>query len=224
MKRFLFFLTGFLFWASSVCAQQTSWDSTYRPSGYALRTAQFSEFAHSKKDIIFLGNSITAGVDWAELLQNSRAKNRGISGDITFGVLERLHEVVAGKPKKVFILIGINDISRNIPVSVILGNYKRMIAQIKAGSPSTKIYFQTVLPVNSNIPPKKNHYGKDEQIDAVNKGLKELCNIEKVGCIDIHPYFVKDGKLNEEYTYDGLHLNIKGYKLWASILKKGKYL
>jgi len=62
--------------------QQANWDSTYRPDGYDLRLAQFSMFPHSKKDIIFLGNSITAGVEWQELLGNPHVRNRGISGDI----------------------------------------------------------------------------------------------------------------------------------------------
>lgn len=205
-------------------AQQTTWDSTYRPGSYPLRVAQFNAFPNSAKDIIFLGNSITAGIDWEELFQNPDCKNRGISGDITFGVLERLKEVTEGKPQKVFILIGTNDISRNVPDEVILDNYKRIIRQIKKESPATKIYFQTVLPVNADIPPKKSHYGKDAHIIAVNEGLKQLGKAEGITVIDLYPHFLKDGRLNKELTYDGLHLNINGYKLWAIILKEGKYL
>ncbi|AHF16152.1 GDSL-type esterase/lipase family protein [Niabella soli] len=205
-------------------AQSPAWDSTYRPGSYKLRVDQFNAFPNSSKDIIFLGNSITAGIDWEELFQNPECKNRGISGDITFGVLERLHEVTEGKPQKVFILIGTNDISRNVPDAVILNNYKRIIRQIKKESPATKIYFQTVLPVNADIPPKKGHYGKDEHIAAVNEGLKKLGKDEAITVIDLHPHFLKDGKLNKDLTYDGLHLNINGYKLWSKILKDGKYL
>ena len=99
----------------------------------------------------FLGNSITAGVDWMELLGRADVRNRGISGDISFGVLERLHEVTEGKPARVFILIGINDISRNIPDSVIIDNYRRMIRIIRQASPATKIFFQTLMPVNNQF-------------------------------------------------------------------------
>ena len=65
----------------------------YRPGAYALKTGQFRSYPNSRKDIIFLGNSITAGTDWSELLGNPHARNRGISGDITFGILGRLDEV-----------------------------------------------------------------------------------------------------------------------------------
>lgn len=224
MKKY--FICAFLFLATGLClkAQSPAWDSTYRPGSYRLRVDQFKAFSNSPKDIVFLGNSITAGIDWEELLQNTHAKNRGISGDITFGVLERLQEVTEGKPRKVFILIGTNDIARNVPDAVILDNYKRIIRQIKRESPVTKIYFQTVLPVNSDVPPKKNHYGKDEHIAAVNEGLKKLGKEEGITVVDLHPFFLKDGKLDKTLTYDGLHLNINGYKRWAKILNDGKYL
>ncbi len=177
------------------------------------------------KDIIFLGNSLTHYIDWAELLGEPNARNRGISGDITFGVLERLDEVIEGKPAKVFILIGINDIARSIPDSVILSNYGRIISRIKAGSPKTKIYFQTLLPVNNEVGSPKGHYNKDEHIAAVNEGLKALAAREKITLIDLHPHFLDaNKKLEKRLTYDGLHLNAEGYNVWANVLKKGKYL
>lgn len=200
-------------------AQKEKWDSTYRPGNYAQRVANFRSYPNSKNDIIFLGNSITDYTDWNELLQLPEARNRGISGDITFGVLERLDEVYEGKPAKVFILIGINDISRNIPDSVILDNYKKIIQRIKTNSKKTKIYFNTLLPVNNTFGDRA-HFNKDEHIAAVNEGLKKLCAEEKITLIDIHPHFEDDNKrLDKTTTYDGLHLNAEGYKKWAFILQ-----
>ena len=205
-------------------SQAKTWDSTYKPGSWDLRVQQFRNYPDSKKDIIFLGNSITAGVDWNELLQNVNVRNRGISGDITFGLLNRLDEVTKGKPARIFILIGINDISRNIPDSVILMNYQRMIDRIQLESPSTKIFLQTILPVNNDFPVKA-QFNKDEHILYVNQELKKLAEKEKVRVIDLYKEFLgADNKLDKKYTYDGLHLNAEGYKHWAEILKKGKYL
>ena len=148
MKR-LFLLFASIFISFVVLAQEIKWDSTVRPGNFKGKVDQFKSFPNSTKDIIFLGNSITAGVEWRELLGNDNIKNRGISADITYGVLERLSEVTEGKPAKVFILIGINDVSRNYPDSVILRNYRTIIRRIKAESPSTKIYFHTLLPTNN---------------------------------------------------------------------------
>ncbi len=209
---------------NSSFAQTAKWDSTYRPGNYKAQVAKFQADTKSKKDIVFLGNSITAGTDWAKLLNLSVAKNRGISGDITFGVLERLDDVIAGKPAKVFILIGINDISRNIPDSIILRNYKNMISRIRAGSKKTKIYFYTLLPVNSSFGKFKNHYRKDEHILWLNDEIRKLAG-RKVTIIDLYPKFLDENNhLKANLTKDGLHLIAEGYKLWAEILKSGRYL
>lgn len=200
---------------------QTRWDSTYRPGLYEFEEQLYESYPHAKTDIVFLGNSLTDRVDWNELLGMSNVHNRGISGDITFGVLQRLHEVINGHPAKVFILIGINDISRNIPDSVILENYKKIIERIKAGSPHTKIYFQTLLPVNNEFTQFKNHYNKDEHILWLNEQIKVLGKEKRITVIDLYPHFLNDqNKLEKKYTLDGLHVNAEGYKVWAVILKK----
>jgi lysophospholipase L1-like esterase len=200
---------------------QTRWDSTYRPGLYEFEEQLYESYPHAKTDIVFLGNSLTDRVDWNELLGMSNVHNRGISGDITFGVLQRLHEVINGHPAKVFILIGINDISRNIPDSVILENYKKIIERIKTGSPHTRIYFQTLLPVNNEFTQFKNHYNKDKHILWLNYQIKLLGNREKITVIDLYPHFLNDqNKLEKKYTLDGLHVNAEGYKVWAVILKK----
>lgn len=223
MKRIVF--VAFIVLVGCSVFAQKKWDSTFRPNNFQLKVELFRSFPNSPNDIIFLGNSITAGVDWMELLDRANVRNRGISGDITFGVLERLSDVTEGSPSKVFILIGINDISRNIPDSLIVDNYKKIMQRIKKESPGTKIYFQTILPVNNEFTNFKNHYNKDEHIHFVNAELKKMANAGNIVLIDLHPHFLgTDNKLDKKYTIDGLHLNAAGYQLWADILNKGKYL
>lgn len=213
-------IAGCLLFLSAANAQQPAkWDSTYRPASYPVKVEQFRSYPNAANDIIFLGNSITAGTDWSELLSLPTAKNRGISGDISFGVLERLGEVTEGHPAKVFVLIGINDISRNIPDSVILGNYRRIIQRIRQESPGTKIYFNTLLPVNNSFPDKA-HFNKDEHILYINSELKKMAGPEKITVIDIYPHFLDaDKKLDKKLTMDGLHINAAGYAIWARLLK-----
>lgn len=222
IKTFFLFITFFT--VQFLFAQAPKWDSTFRPNGYQFKVEQFRSY-NDTGDIIFLGNSITAGTDWSELLRMNNVRNRGISGDISFGVLERLDEVTSGKPKKVFILIGINDIARDIPDSIILKNYGSIIQKIKRGSTATKIYFHTLLPVNNEFTQFKNHYNRDEHILYVNAELKKIATGYGITLIDIYPHFLNaENKLDKKYTVDGLHLNVAGYKLWASILKNSGYL
>lgn len=220
-------LTAFLLVALSAFslkAQTNTWDSTYRPAIFLSKVKDFKANPITKKDYVFLGNSITAGGDWATLLGLPQAKNRGISGDITFGVLERLDEVIAGKPKKLFVLIGINDVARNVPDSVILKNYQRLISRVRQGSKKTEIYFYTLLPVNSSFAKFKNHYGKDEHILWLNQEIRKL-QAKRVQVIDLYPHFLdQDKHLRAELTKDGLHLIPAGYKVWVDVLKNGGYL
>ena len=206
-------------------AQGTKWDSTYRPNNYQVKVDQFRQLPNDAEDIYFLGNSITAGVDWNELLGVSNIRNRGISGDISFGVLERLDEVIEGKPAKLFLLIGVNDISRNIPDSIIVANYRNIVRRVKAGSPRTRLYLQTILPVNNQFTQFKNHYNKDGHIHFVNDAIKKIAKEFNAVVIDLHAHFLdKDGRLVKQYTHDGLHLTIEGYHHWASLLKSGGYI
>lgn len=210
----------FLFSSFVVYAQNNvNWDSTYRPGNYTSRLETFRGYPDSKNDIIFLGNSITHYAEWSELFPGKQVRNRGISGDITFGVLERLDEITSGKPAKVFILIGINDISRNIPAEIIAENYRRIIQRIQKESPRTRIFFNTLLPVNNTFTSRA-HFNKDDQIALVNQKLQKIGVEKNITVIDIHPAFLdKDGRLDKKYTYDGLHINNEGYKLWKQLLK-----
>ncbi|MDQ7949422.1 MAG: GDSL-type esterase/lipase family protein [Pedobacter sp.] len=205
-------------------AQTVKWDSLYRPPKTKEILAKWQNEPLTKKDYVFLGNSITAGTDWAKLLDLPQAKNRGISGDITFGVLERLQEIIDAKPAKIFILIGINDVSRNIPDSVIVNNYKKIISRIRKGSKNTKIYFNTLLPVNASFEKFKNHYGKDEHILWINEQIRKM-TAKNVTIIDLYNQFTdQDKHLRAELTKDGLHLIPEGYKVWADFLKSIGYL
>lgn len=204
----------------STQAQTTVWDSSYRPASFQHKVRLFESYPHVKNAVVMLGNSLTAGVDWVELTGRKKVLNRGISGDISFGVLERLSEVTARKPRKVFVLIGINDVSRNIPDTLIIDNYRKLANRIQVESPATRIYFQTLLPVNNEFTQFKNHYNKDEHIHHLNDEIRKLGTLKNVTVIDLHPHFTdNEGRLRKEYTMDGLHLNGAGYRQWSRLLK-----
>ena len=98
---------------------------------YYQRATLFEELPVTSKDIIFLGNSITNGGEWSELLNNKHVKNRGISGDICMGVYDRLDAILKGKPAKIFLLIGINDVSRGTSADTIVHRIGMITQKIK---------------------------------------------------------------------------------------------
>ena len=199
-------------------AQQTTpKHSTY----YEQRASHFEGLPTSKNDIIFLGNSITDGAEWAELFQNPFVKNRGISGDRTDGVYDRLEAITQGNPKKIFLLIGINDVAYGRDNETIVRQTQKIIRKIKADSPRTKIFLQSILPVNPCYGKFHGHTSQWMRIPQINKWLQQIAQEEQVTYIDLFSHFVdKDGQMQRQYTNDGLHLLGEGYKLWKTIIEK----
>lgn len=201
---------------TQVSQAQTQKYSTF----YMQRASLFSKLPITPKDIVFIGNSITNGAEWAELFPQKHVKNRGISGDTSEGVYDRLDPIVKGKPAKIFILIGINDISRGIEVETIVQNMKRIVEKIQNESPKTKIYIQSILPVNPDFGMFKGHQ-KPQLIKESNQQYQNIAKEYKVNYINLYPHFLEEGtdRMNEKYTNDGLHLLGEGYLLWSEIIK-----
>lgn len=200
-------------------------DSSFINSHYSQRLAFFKMMPNRKKEIVFVGNSLTEGGKWQEILQNKNIINRGISGDVTYGILARLDEVLAAKPAKIFLLCGVNDMKRGTPNEVILNNIKRMVAIIKNKSPKTKLYIQSLLPVNEAMLPETYAKVKNSKINDLNQKLEALCKQTKVSYVNLHPALADDkGNLKKELSIDGLHLRQASYVLWANELKRLKVI
>jgi predicted alpha-1,2-mannosidase len=184
---------------------------------YYHKKEHFETLPNTKHEIIFLGNSITDNCEWAELFENPRVKNRGIGGDDTDGVLERLIEVTSSKPDQIFLMIGTNDLAYGKSVDHVLTNYRKIIDQIQKDSPNTELFIQSVLPVEDAI-----HYTRPtDSIMAINTALVAMAREYNLTYIDLFPLFARDdNRLNLEYSIDGLHLNASGYLKWKEVLTK----
>ena len=211
--------------AQSVTNQNITDTTPFIPEHTPLRLEQFKKEPIVTGKIIFLGNSITEMGNWKKVLNDTTVINRGIGGDNTFGVLKRLKDITDRQPSKVFILIGINDIGKDIPEVVIMDNYLKIVREIHAKCPQTKIYVQSVLPVNSTHPHFPQHYDKEEHVLALNKLLKANAGAGNYTFVDIFHLFVDaDQRLDNRYTIDGLHLKAEAYVIWVDYLKKQGYL
>ena len=189
--------------------------STY----YLQRVSHFRTLPQTKDDIIFLGNSITDGAEWSELFNDIHVKNRGISGNITAGVIHRLDEVTNRKPSKVFLLIGINDLARNTSTDSIVKNIFLIADYIHQQSPATKLYVQSILPVNKVYGKFGTHTDKGEQVKIINEQLGNGTNRHDYTYIDLHSSFAdENGKLKADFTNDGLHLKGEAYLIWKHLI------
>lgn len=187
---------------------------------YARRATLFDELPIGKKDIVMLGNSLTDGCEFNELLNNRHIKNRGIVGDIVQGLIDRIGPIIEGQPKKLFIMTGVNDISHDVSADSIARAMEKLIVMVKQGSPRTKIYLQSLLPFNNDVREWKLLVGRDHVVVEANILLEQVARRQGVTWINLYPLFVDDqGRLRAELTNDGLHLMGKGYLIWRDAIK-----
>lgn len=193
-----------------------------RSEYWQQRVSLFDCLPIGNEDIVFLGNSITDGGEFNELFSRPDIKNRGISGDVISGVRERLYQIVVGKPHKIFLLIGINDISHDIEAEKIVTEYEELVKEICTKSPSTKLYIQSVMPINNDFARYRNLLGKENVLKELNDTLPSIAKKYGATFIDLHPALsdTTTGKLKKEYTNDGLHLTGKGYMIWCSYISQ----
>jgi len=184
---------------------------------YYHKKENFESLPNTKNEIIFLGNSITDGCEWSELFQNPNIKNRGIGGDDTDGIIERLSEVTSSKPSKIFIMIGVNDLAYGKDVNYIISNYYSIIDSIQTVSPNTNIYIQSVLPTEDAIHTTR----KNTDIMKINEKLQALAAEKGATYVDIFSIFATpENKLNLDYSIDGLHINGQGYLIWKDAIQE----
>ncbi len=189
--------------------------------GKALQYQGYSAMPHSERaNAVFLGDSITELLPVGELFENKAFYNRGISGDTTYGVLERLESnVFPLNPRKVFLLIGTNDIAHNIDIDKIFENIKTIIDRLKKQIPDVDIFLEAIYPINNHI--RNNKKYDIARINALNQKLQKYAYETDLTYLTINEALTDDqGEFDKRYTYDGLHPNYAGYIVITDIIKK----
>lgn len=186
---------------------------------YYQRASLFDVLPVDSTTIVMLGNSLTNGGEWHELFRNPNVVNRGITGDIVQGVKERLAPVTSGHPAKIFLVIGANDISHHLTADSIAGAIVDLVSTIRQQTPGTRLYVESILPINNSFGRYKNMAGKEPVVAEINRLIEP--RVKELGAtwLNITPLFVDDeGNLRKDYTNDGLHLLGPGYLAWRDFL------
>ena len=176
------------------------------------RLSQFEALSATHAAVVFVGDSITEGGLWSEWLPGVDVINRGISGNTTQDILDRMPHIVSVRPDKLFLMIGVNDLNKRLGAAVALRNYTTLFDLIDAQLPNTEVYIQSVLPVNAVWPLIDNTH-----IPTLNAALARHADERGYRYIDLHSVFADaEGALKPDLSNDGIHLLAPGYRLWRS--------
>ena len=182
---------------------------------YKHKVSQFEMLKDRNNiEIMMLGDSITDEGEWSELW-GKVVQNRGISGDTTTGVLDRLY-TLNPNTKRVFIMIGVNDIMRGVSEDIVFENYKKIIKFFQ--DKNIEVIIQSTLYIGES---RKQNF--NVKIEKLNQNLEEFAKSNKIVFINLNPIFAPQKTLLKSFTKDDLHLNADAYKLWIETLKKLKY-
>lgn len=172
--------------------------------------------------IVILGDSMASRWTFKEYYTNNDIIARGIAGDTTKGVLDRLDQIIKIKPRIVILNIGSNDLVR-LPDSDCLDCIVRRILQIKylleEGIKDVKVYVISLAPVLGDNDITIKEYVRNRSnldIDEINNQLSMFTSI-----IDVNSYLKDDNdNLKLEYTVDGIHFSKLGYKIFSEVIAK----
>ncbi|WP_029458376.1 GDSL-type esterase/lipase family protein [Solidesulfovibrio alcoholivorans] len=162
--------------------------------------------------IVFCGDSITKGWEIYNLFDQPRKVFiNGVESCTSADILKRIEPIARKKPHKLFLMIGINEISAR---KRIIDNYDKIIKKIQELSPYTLIYVQSILPTRTDTI-------DNADVIATNDRLRELVARQNhfVRYLDLYASFLADdGKLGPNFTEDGIHLTKNGYSLWKKLI------
>ncbi|WP_073074090.1 SGNH/GDSL hydrolase family protein [Phormidesmis priestleyi] len=163
------------------------------------------------------GDSISSG------LGNPLGKetaNFAMGGLSTVSLLEQLKTLKAANVQcqNVMIAIGTNDAWYSIRNDEFVSNLERIILLTRSMGASQI----TVVPAfYSTVEASRNPNvaGTVERVEEINALIREVADVENVGLVtdEIDPLF-DDRSLRQDLTFDGVHLNEKGQKIYKRIV------
>jgi len=180
---------------------------------YATKLALYEEenekYDDYEVDVAFLGDSLTDGCNLATYYPQWTTANRGIGGETTHGLENRLQVSAYDlKPKVVVMLIGGNNLDS------MFENYEDILVGLRDNLPQSKVVLVSLTAMGQSM-------AKKNQLAAYNNVvIKKLADKYGYAFVDVFtPLFNEaSGEIYAEYTTDGAHLTPQGYVVLSSAI------
>ena len=179
------------------------------------RNTLFEAFS-PPSEVVMIGDSLTLDAPWSEMFPQVRIANRGIGGDRTIDILQRMGPIFAVHPQKAFLMVGLNDLAFGVGVDQVFANYVQIVQQLQ--NRGVTVYIESTIECS-----RATCGAQVELVRRLNSKLKQYAQEHQIVYIDLNQSLSsKDAGLLPRYTNDGSHLLGGAYVVWAKTI--GPYL
>lgn len=161
--------------------------------------------------LLFVGDSIIEGGDWAAWFPDDDVVNLGVGGDTVAGLTARVDDVVAAQPDSIVLLIGTNDFgSHRRTVEQVVRGIENVMVTLRRELPGARLLLTSILPRTSELAPR---------IKDANRHLRQFSATVRAQYLDLWPALAEGDAIRDEFTTDALHLSEAGYQAWLDELR-----
>jgi lysophospholipase L1-like esterase len=177
---------------------------------YEREVSVFEAFPVESGDVVFLGDTLVAAAPLDEMFPGVPVRNRGIVGDTSAGILDRLDQVIAGEPGAIVLMVGTFDVLAGIPRRDTIARVEQILDGFGESHPGVPVMLLSVLPRDVEAV---------QSVQRLNAGYAELAAARGLGWLDLAEAFKgADGAIDPTYSNDGMHLNGPAYAHWRDAL------
>ena len=176
------------------------------------RVTLFQEFSPDV-DVAMIGDSITQGGLWNEFILDFQVANRGVGGDMSAGILRRMDSILSTNPEIAFLMVGINDLKQGLKPKAVYRNIRQIVDELRENH--IRVILQSTL--GCTLP--KCDFSLNQKVRQLNIMLLDFAKRDGVEYLDLNATMSREDGLIPDYTFDGIHLNGKGYKAWVKAMR-----
>lgn len=181
-------------------------------------------------DAVFVGDSITTGIDLYGTLTNAGVvASTGINLETALtaksvrnkaGEKVTIPEAVKElKAKKIYLMLGTNGIDW-MSVDAMIEQYEKVFDALKKDNPDAVFYIQSIPPITREKE-KKSSQMSIKKIGEYNDKLLKLAESKKAYYVDVYSAIAADdGYLSTDISTDGVHFKSEVYTIWIEYVRR----
>lgn len=181
--------------------------ASIRSEIYQNKVFSFEHNTVGEFDVVFVGDSLTDEGMWNEYFDSVRIANRGVYGDTTRGVLERMDTILSTHADTAFVLLGVNDIFMGAAVDEIVERYREIVDLLLRDG--MDVYIQSTLFALGKHAVNNKVLELNDQLVEIAESRSNAVYVDVISSLT-----------EEHYKNDAIHLNAYGYLEWSSIIRE----